>query len=414
MMLKKDILKFVVLLSLVLMVISGHSQTQKQSELETRRQELRREIQKINQLKAENKSKEKSEISLIQGLNHKISVLGNLIKVTNQQTNLLTRDINNNQKKITTLRKELEHLKDEYAAMMVKSYKSKNQQSRIMFLLSSNDFKQAYKRLQYMKQYSDHQKQQGETIKAKTIELQNVNKDLVNQKDQKQKLVSENRELQNSLQSERQEHEVLMNSIKKNINTYTAQIREKQREADRIEREIDAIIKAEIEKSKKKSGTTVAVASGSAPSFALTAEEKVLAANFVSNRGKLPWPVEKGYVTVGYGTQPHPIDKSLTIKSNGVRIATEKGSQARAVFSGVVSKISIIRNSNPMVMIRHGNYITVYKNLSRVYVKEGDKVSTKQAIGEVFTNPEDGDTVLSFAVYKDTNSENPASWIFKM
>ena len=410
----KSILKLVVLLSFLLIGVFGFSQNNKQTELETRRQELRREIQKINQLKSENKSKEKSELSLIQGLNYKINVLGNLIKVTNQQTNLLTRDINNNQKKITSLRKELENLKKDYAAMVVKSYKSKNQQSRIMFLLSSDNFKQAYKRLQYMKQYSDHQKQQGETIKAKTIELQEVNQNLVGQKEEKQELVAENRELQNSLEKERQDHQLLMNSIKKNINTYTAQIRDKQREADRIEREIDAIIKAEIAKSKVKSGTVATAKSSAAPSFALTAEEKVLAANFVSNRGKLPWPVEKGYVTVGYGTQPHPIDKSLTIKSNGVRIATEKGAKARAVFGGVVSKITIIRNSNPMVMIRHGNYITVYKNLSKVYVKEGDNVSTKQAIGEVFTNPVDGDTVLNFAVYKDTNSENPASWIYKM
>lgn len=411
--LHRNILRFAISLTFLMFGVLSFSQGNKQTELETRRQELRREIQKINQLKAENKSKEKSQLSLIQEYNHKINVLGNLIKVTNQQTNLLTRGINGNQKKITNLRKELESLKKDYADMVVKSYKSKNQQSRIMFLLSSNDFKQAYKRLQYIKQYAEHQKQQGETIKAKTNELQEVNQDLLKQKENKQNLIAENKDHQKSMEKERQEHQALMTSIKKNINLYTAQIREKQREADRIDKEIDDIIKAEIARSKKKSGT-VATSTSNTSTFALTAEEKVLAANFVSNRGKLPWPVEKGYVTLGYGTQPHPLDNSLTIKSNGVRIATEKGAQVRAVFSGVVSKITIIRNANPMVMIRHGNYITVYKNLSKVYVKEGDNVSTKQAIGEVFTNPADGDTVLNFAVYKDTNSENPASWIFKM
>ncbi|WP_100610438.1 murein hydrolase activator EnvC family protein [Confluentibacter lentus] len=408
----KNILKFPSLLIFLLTGIIAFSQTNKQADLEARRQELRLEIQKISQLQAENKTKQKSQLSLIQEFNYKISVINNLIKLTNQQANLLTRDINDNQKRITGLRKELENLKKDYAGMIVKSYKNKNQQSRIMFLLSSEDFKQAYKRLQYIKQYSNHQKEQGETIKAKTIELQEVNKNLQKQKNDKQNLIAENRELQKSLEKERTQHESLMNSIKKNINVYASQIKEKQREADRIDREIENIIKAAIASSNKKAGNKATT--GSSSSFALTAEEKVLAASFVSNKGKLPWPVEKGYVTLAYGTQPHPLDKSLTTQSNGVRIATEKGSKVRAVFNGEVSRIVLIKNANPVIMIRHGNYITAYKNLSKVYVKEGDKVTTKQAIGEVFTNPMDGETVLSFTVFKEAKTENPASWIYKM
>lgn len=409
---RKSILKFPSLLIFLLTSIIAFSQTNKQADLEARRQELRLEIQKISQLQAENKNKQKSQLSLIEEFNYKINVINNLIKLTNQQANLLTRNINDNQKKITGLRKELENLKKDYAGMVVKSYKNKNQQSRIMFLLSSEDFKQAYKRLQYIKQYSNHQKEQGETIKAKTIELQEVNKNLQKQKNDKQNLIAENRELQKSLEKERAQHEILMTSIKKNINVYTAQIREKQREADRIDREIENIIKAAIASSNKKAGN-IATTTSSA-SFALTPEEKVLAASFVANKGKLPWPVEEGRVTLGYGTQPSSIDKSVSIQSNGVRIATEKGAKARAVFNGEVSRIVLIKNANPVVMIRHGNYITAYKNLSKVYVKEGDKVTTKQAIGEVFTNPMDGETVLSFTVFKEAKTENPASWIYKM
>src|SRR5690606_32525018 len=342
---------------------------------------------------------------------YKIGVINNLIKVTNQQANLLTRDINSNEKKITNLREELEELKKEYAAMVVKSYKNKNQQSRIMFLLSSENFKQAYKRLQYIKQYSNHQKEQGDIIKAKTLELQEINKNLQKQKSDKQNLIAENRELQKSLEKERLEHQNVMNTINKNLSLYTAQIREKQREADRIDREIENIIKAAIASSNKKAGKTTTSTTTSAATFALTPEEKVLAASFVANKGKLPWPVEKGYVTVGFGTQPSSIDRSISIKSNGVRIATEKGAKARAVFNGEVSRIVLIKNANPVVMIRHGNYITAYKHLSKVYVKEGDKVTTKQTIGEVFTNPSDGETVLSFIIFKDSQPENPASWI---
>lgn len=385
------------------------SQNNKQKQLESRRQELRREIQKINELRAENKSQQKSQLSLIEDFNYKINVLSNLIKVTNQQTNLLTREINSNQKKITNLRTELEQLKEDYAAMIVKSYKSKNQQSRIMFLLSSEDFKQAYKRLQYIKQYTDHQKQQGEIIKNKTSELQEINANLLKQQENKKALIAENRVVQKSLEVERKQHQVLMNSIQKNLSLYASQIKQKQREAAKIDREIDRIIKAAIAKSNKKAGKTT-----TSTSFALTAEEKVLASNFIANKGKLPWPVERGVIRLGYGTQRHPIDRSLTIKSNGVRIATSKGTKARAVFDGEVSEILMLKNVNPIVMIRHGNYLTIYKNLTKVYVKKGDKVTTKQDIGEIFTNPSNGETILSFTLSKGFDTENPASWIYKM
>jgi len=385
------------------------SQNNKQKELETRRQELRREIQKINELRSENKSKEKSQLSLIEDFNHKINVLNNLIKVTNQQANLITRNINSNQKKINKLRAELKQLKEDYAAMIVKSYKSKNQQSRIMFLLSSNNFKQAYKRLQYIKQYSNHQKQQGETIKGKTAELQDINTNLLKQKVDKQKLIAENKITQKSLEGERKQHEVLMRSIKKNINLYTSQINKRQREANRIDAEIDKIIKAAIAKSNKKAGK-----SSNAKTFTLTPAGRVLAKDFESNKGKLGWPVEKGLVTVRYGKQPHPINRSLTIKSNGVRIATEKNAIAKAVFSGEVTTVIKIKNANTVVMVQHGNYFTVYKNLNKVYVKKGDKVKIGQNLGKVFTNPSNGKTILNFSIFKESNTLNPASWIYKM
>lgn len=407
---KKSLYKIIFFLGLLLCGSFAFSQNNKQKQLETRRQELRREIQKINELRTENKSKQRSQISLIEDFNYKIRVLSNLIKVTNQQANLLTRKINSNQKKITVLRDELMALKKDYAAMIVKSYKSKNKQSRIMFLLSSDNFKQAYKRLQYIKQYSNYQKQQGETIKSKALELQDINRSLQDQKEDKKRLISDNKVIQKSLESERKQHEVLMKSIKKNLSLYASQIKQKQREANRIDREIDRIIKAAIAKSNKKAGKKVT----SSKSFALTAEEKVLASNFIANKGKLPWPVERGVVRLGYGTQRHPIDKSLTIKSNGVRIATQKGAKVRAVFNGEVSEILKMKNVNPIVMIRHGSYLTIYKNLSSVHVKKGDKVSTKQVIGEVFTNPSNGETILSFTLSKGMNTENPASWIYKM
>lgn len=407
--LSKTTYKTSILLLFLLCSTFVFAQNNKQKELETRRQELRREIQKINELRTENKSKEKSQLSLIEDFNYKINVLSNLIKVTNQQANFLTREINTNQKKITSLRDELKQLKNDYAAMIVKSYKSKNEQSRIMFLLSSEDFKQAYKRLQYIKQYSDHQKEQGETIKAKTQELQKTNIDLQKQQEDKKKLIADNRVVQKSLEQERKQHQVLMQSIKSNLSKYTAQIKKKQREADRIDRQINDIIRAAIAKSNKKAGK-----SSSSKTFALTPAGRALAKNFESNKGKLGWPVEKGVVKLRYGTQPHPINKSLTIKSNGVRIATEKRAKVHVVFNGEVTAVIAIKNANTVVMVQHGNYFTAYKNLGKVYVKKGDKVTTNQELGEVFTNSSNGETILSFSIFKESSTQNPANWIYKM
>lgn len=399
----------ILVISFLLCTYLGAAQNSKQKELESRRLELRREIKKINELRLDNKSKAKSQLALINDFNYKINVLSNLIKVTNQQANLLTREISSNQKEISNLRNEVKLLQANYAAMVVKSYKSKNRQSRIMFLLSSQNFKQAYKRLQYIKQYAEHQKKQGAVIKEKALSLQNVNARLLKQQADKKKLIAENREVQKILEVERKQHLALMLSIKKNLSRYALQIKQKQLEANKINKEIDRIIKAAIARSKKKAGKKK-VSKG----FALTAEEQVLASSFISNKGKLPWPVEKGVVRLGYGSQPHPIDRSLTIKSNGVRIATEKGAKVRAVFDGEVSEILQMKHVNPIVMIRHGNYLTIYKNLSEVYVKKGDKVKTKTTLGEVFTNPSNGETILSFTLSKGTSTENPASWIYKM
>ena len=404
---------FTILLGAFLLCANfGFSQSGKQKELEARRVELRKEIQKINALVSSNRDKQKSEVTLIENLNYKVSVQRNLIKVTNQQANLLTREINNNQKQISEYRDELTSLKANYAKMIERSYKNKNKQNRIMFLLSSSNFKQAYKRVQYLNQYAEFQKEQGEIIKSKTKELQVANTLLLKQKEQKGKLIAENKQIQKDLEVEMKQHEIIMQSIKSNLTKYTAEVKAKQQEADRIDREIDKIIKAEIAKSNRKAGTPKTTTSSS--SFALTAEAKALAKDFLGSKGKLPWPVEKGVVKVRYGDQPSPIDGSLTIKSSGVRISTEKGAKVRAIFNGEVMRIIQQKRSNPVVLIKHGNYISVYYNLGKVYVQAGDKVTTKQDIGEVFTNPNNGETVLKFSIYKDNHTQNPASWIYKM
>ncbi|MDB4182829.1 peptidoglycan DD-metalloendopeptidase family protein [Flavobacteriaceae bacterium] len=400
---------FGILLLMLMLHISSFSQSKKQQELEERRRELQREIKQIGSLLFEGKKEQKSVISVVEDLNFKIQVRKNLIGITNQQTNLLTREINSNQTKISKLRIKLKALKADYAKMIVKSYKSRADQSKLMFLLSSTNFQQAYKRLQYIKQYANYQKLQAELIKIETTKMQQLNSALVIQKKNKQALIDANKTAKSILDKERVQQESLIKEIKNNLSQFTTQIKTKQRESNKIDKEIKKIIQTAIAASNKKAGksTTRKV-------FSLTPEQKVLAANFTSNKGKLPWPVTKGVVKLRYGNNPSPIDPSLTIKSNGVRIATSKGGQVRAVFEGVVQGIMTPKNGNNTIMIRHGNYITIYKNLSKFYVNKGDTVTTKQAIGEVITNKASGESILSFGIYKDSSTQDPSTWIYRL
>lgn len=404
---RPNIFRLILIFSLCTFVMNA--QSKKQQELEAKRQTILREIQQINTLLFTKKKEEKSIISTVEDLNYKVNVRKNLIKITNDQANLLTREINTNQKQITSLRDQLKYLKEDYAAMVVKSYKSKSEQSRIMFLLSSENFKQAYKRLQYIRQYTDYQKEQGEEIKRKTDQLQELNTTLLKQKKDKDKLVEENRLAKQRLESDVKEHQQLMASVRKNMKTYTSQIRSKQQEADRIDREIEKLIREAIAASNKKAGKSETTSKG----FALTPEAKALEAKFESNKGKLPWPVRTGVIKVRYGKQRSSIDNTIEINSSGIRIATDKNAKVRAVFNGEVLAVQGTKTGNPWILVQHGNYITVYKNLSKVYIVKGDKVTTNQDIGEVFTDQSSGESMLSFAIFKDSKFQDPSIWIVR-
>ena len=388
-------------------VFSIQAQSKKQRELEERRQEIRREIIAINKIRSKEKNEEKSVLTLIEDLNYKLSVRQNLIKITNQQANLLTREINDNQKTISNLRVQLKQLKDDYASLIVKSYKGKNEQSRVMFLLSSSNFQQAYKRLQYIKQYANYQKKKADEIQVKTKELQDLNTDLLRQKQNKQKLIEENRITKRELEKERKEQSEMMASIKVNLNKYASQLKKKQQEANEIDREIDRLIKAAIVASNKKAGKK-----SSSKTFALTPEAKKLANSFYANKGKLPWPVKEGAVTLSYGEHRHPVVRTTKIVNNGIRIATNKNEIVKAVFQGEVLAIIKPKGAPAILIIQHGNYSTTYKNLSKIFVQKGDKIALNQEIGVVATDTS-GESILSFGIFKDSKPTNPSYWLLK-
>ncbi|WP_439152112.1 murein hydrolase activator EnvC family protein [Winogradskyella sp.] len=397
-----------ILLGFLLSTLSLDAQSNKQKALEQQRQQILKEIKEFRAILQGKKKEEKSEISLIEDLTYKVRKRQNLIRVTNEQANLLTREINTNQKEITSLRTQLQELKDDYAAMLVKAYKSKSEQSKVMFLLSSDNFKQAYKRLQYIKQYANYQKEQAEAIKAKTKELQDLNIQLSKQKEDKQKLIEENRVAKRELEKELKEREVLMASIKSDMSKFAAQIKKKQQEADRLDKEINRLIREAIAASNKKAGKAT-----STGKFVLTPADKIVGDNFESNKGKLGWPVSRGVIKSKFGKGRSLTDSSVEVNNPGVKIATEANADVKAVFNGEVSKIVIVKNGNPAIIVRHGNYLTIYTNLSKIYVKSGDKITTGQVIGQVFTSKSSGEAMLGFRIYKNSQKLNPQYWLAK-
>lgn len=416
----KQLKVYLCLLILAFSMGNLHAQSTKQKELEAKRTQIRQEIQRINTLLSKSKKEGQSLLDEVEGIAQRIRATENLIKVTNQQANLLTREINDNTRRITDLRNELTELKEDYAILIQGSYKSKSQQNRLMFLLSSENFLQAYKRVDYMKQYANHRKKQGETIQEKTLELQELNLQLAYQKKEKDALIAENRATAVKLEQERKVQQEMVAKLKSQEKQYVAQIRKREQEAAVIDREIEKLIREAIAEANRKAAAEAAKrgekleTKGSSTSFALTAEAKALAANFASNKGKLPWPVERGKVTKRQGQHRHPQFPNVTVNSSGVEISTDAKMQARAVFDGTVLQIQQYKGGTMAVHVNHGNYITIYSNLASVSVKKGDKVTTKQNLGVIHSSPLNNQTVLKFLIYQNTTRLNPAHWIYDM
>jgi len=396
-----------IILALLCSMVSG--QTNEQKALETRREQLQKEIEDINRLLFAEKEQKGTVLDQMEVLDQKINVRQQLIRVTNQQANLLNRQINANIRNISKLREDLDALKEEYATMIQKSYRNRSQQSRLMFLLSSENFFQAFKRLQYMKQYTQFRKEQGEDIVRKTEELTELNNNLSDQRKEKEVLLAQNLKAKGELLNEIKSQKDLLKTIRQNESNYAAAISKKKQEARKIDQQIEKLIRSAIAASNKEAGKTV-----STNKFVLTPEATLVANNFSANKGKLIWPVEKGIKQQGFGIYTDAVYPGIKHQSNGVIIVTDEGATARAVFEGEVIAILAIPGGNKGVQIKHGNYISTYYNLSDLYVKKGDKVSLKEELGLIYTNRYSGLTQLKFYLYKDATRLNPEEWIYRL
>lgn len=381
---------------------------QTQSQLEAQRRAVEKEIQQISEILKATKKEESSLVDQVNYLEEQIRVTEKLIKVNNQEANLLTAKINENAKKIDALRDELETLKTEYAQMIVKSYQSRSEQNRIMFLFSSENFQQAYKRIQYMKQHADYRQKQGERIAEQSLALEELNATLFSQKKEKEAVLAKNRQAKNQLLENKKEQEVLIAEIRKDEKRYVTEIKAKQKEIIRIEKEIDRLIKEAIAAENKKRGST------SSSVYKLTPAGEALAKDFEKNKGKLPWPVERGLLSMRFGVNKSHINNNLKVISNGIRIETEENAVAKSIFEGEVVQISLIRGANKMVLVRHGNYLSIYRNLTNLYVKPHQKIKIGDKIGDIGKDPSSGKTVLSFVLAKNATKLDPAEWIMQM
>ena len=371
--------------------------------LEKQKIEIQNEIKVIEQ-KLSNSSKRKGVIiSNAEDLNYKIKLQQNLISNINNQLNLILNEIDDNEIQLSNLKNKELSLKEELAKMLLIGYKKKSNLNKLMFIFSSSSFQQAYKRIQYFKQYANFQSKTLSKIKITSSEIENVIIALDSQKTNKQLLINENENIKKELSIQYSDLNELIAEVNKDQKKYKNEIKEKQKLSREIDKKIEKLIREALANSKRNEG-----------GFKLSEEAQLISKNFNANKGRLPSPVIRGNVVLGFGKQPHPIVKTATIQSNGVRIRTSSDVEARTIFDGEVYSIIVSKNNSRTVLIQHGNFFTVYKNLSQTYVSKGDKLKTKEVIGKIATDPLNGQTILSFSIFYNGVPQNPRTWIYKL
>ncbi|MEZ4720874.1 MAG: peptidoglycan DD-metalloendopeptidase family protein [Flavobacteriales bacterium] len=377
---------------------------QSSNDLKKKQQKLKEDIAYKEKLLKQIKEDSRSNSARMTIISGKISQREELIGVLRQELELIDIKIAENQDLIAALENDIHTLKDEYSKMVWQAYKTRNTADKVMYIFASDDFEQAYRRMKYLQQLAEYRQRQAEAILHTQASLERKRASLENQREEKNKVLNSQNQEKLTLNREKQEKEKKLGQLQSQEAQYKKELLAAEKAAEELRLMIKKAIEREIAARNEAAGTK-----GS--SFNLTPEARELSNNFVANKGKLPWPIDKGEITALFGEQPHPFLSGIVVKNNGITISTTEGSRARAVFDGEVSKIMIIPGAGKAVMIRHGEYITVYTNLKETFVSSGDKVKTKEEIGIVLSDK--GKTEFEFQVWKSTDLQNPSSWIFK-
>ena len=391
----------------------AQKKTQQQRNLEKRKEEIATEIAQMERLLQQQVRLKGSAIDQIQLLDNKRYALESLIELTANEVQLLQRQIVESNSRIEDLKDQIEVIKQDYQKVIVNSYKRKVEKNKWLFLLAADSFKDARRRWNYLLQYASYRTTQAERLVRKQEELQQISATLEDQLKQKEEKVEENRRQQTVLIADREKQELLIANARKQERAYRRELADRDKERKRIDSEIDRLIREAIEKANRER-LAKAKKANSKDGFVLTPEAEALAKSFEGNRGRHIWPVEKGIKSIGYGTYADKLYPALKHFNNGVTIATESGSKARAIYDGEVMNVMISRQGIKGVYVRHGDYITMYYNLQDVSVKEGDKVVAKQSLGTLHTDKVSGQTLLKFYLYKNTTRLNPEKWVYRL
>jgi septal ring factor EnvC (AmiA/AmiB activator) len=407
--------------------------SQDRNKLEKEKIKLEKEIASMNKILNETKKTKKMSTSELRVLEKKIAQRKKLIKNINSQMGMLNNEIKSTQQSIGELYKEITILRESYAQMLRYAQKNKTNTDKLLFIFSSKDYKEAYQRYIFFRQFGDLQKEKLAQIQSKTNELSKRTSELELKRTNQEKLLQQ--ELKNSkeLNKEKTEKQKTVNQLQKKEKQLAKNLKDKQKQVKKLQQQIDNAIAAEVKKqkelaAKKKqqmaTNTTtnkkeaeankaaIETAKKKNYTIATTPEEVALSSSFEANKGKLPWPTSQGVIVSQYGVHKHPEVKGAVIENKGIDIRTTKGSTVRSIFKGEVSRVAKGPTGLLVVIIRHGEYMSVYANLKSVSVKNGQKVDTKQTIGTVSTN-EDGVSEYKFQIFKGTHHLNPSIWLSK-
>ena len=424
--------KLPIILALLLLIVTpalaqktkGKSKQQLQSEINS----LQKEISTANQLLKKTTKDKEMTLNEVNLLEKKIKQREKLITAYNEQIAILDEEINKGQSNIKSLNSDLNKLQKEYAQMIVFANKNRNNYDRLGFVFASKDFNQAFRRLRYIREFSDARKVKMDQINSTQKKISSEVEASQQARELQTAMLKDEKNQQAALKTEKEDLNKQVANLKKKEGSIQQDIKNKQQQAQKLQKAIDDIIAEEIRKANEeaerkrreeakknaeKGKTTTTTTAPKEKGMALTPAEKTLSTNFVSNKGKLPWPVERGVISSSYGKHASVVSSKVTVTNNGVDIATTDGAKARAVFDGEVASVTKLTGSNTVVIIRHGEYFTVYSNLETVTVKRGDKVKTKQNIGTVHTNKTEGKTELHFELLKEQNRQDPATWLSK-
>ena len=367
-------------------------------DLQKKQKKLQQEIEQTNKMLKQTKKDESATMNKLQLIGQNIKNQKKLIRTLDNEIVAL-----NNEMKVLgatrdSLQDVLESHKNDYARMIRETHFARLQQSPLLFLLSSDSFQQLARRARYLREFAHYRQEQVRRIENTQAEIAIQNDLLQANKSDKMTALSSRKREQENLKRDEKKQKNMLDQLKSKEKDLSKKLQDQQKRVAELNKKIDDMIRKQTEKASK---TT------------LTKEQKLLAGGFEANKGRLPWPVEKGHISGHFGKQQHPVYSQVTIDNKGIYLQTVAGARARAVYKGEVTSCFMVANTYA-VIIQHGNYRTVYSNLSKLNVKQGDNVDTKQVIGTIFTDPEqDQKTELYFQIYKDRTILNPETWIAK-